>query len=540
MDKQKKTITLLLGAALLATTATACGNDNDGNAEASSGASAASASASASGEKMKLMVWNFDADKTNLDGYAMNAIRDKFGVDIGFYNSTNDAAAIKEKLLLQIASGDIPDWWKEVPFADADKFADQGAAAEIPIDMLQQNAPKYMAWMEKNLGADPMRFVRHADGKIYNLPVLWTLASSSEIIGYRQDWLKKVGISKTPDTVEEMEAALTKFRNDDPDGNGKKDTYGMTASATTIQTIFSSVFGAYGVYPGATVDENGKAVRGEIEPGAKDALTTLNKWFKADLIDPEFFVNKDSNVDDKVISSKVGTVQRSWWEFIQPEAFYEGKYYAQLRKNVPEADWALSSGPKGPSGSFGITQGNPMLGTGIQFGKQLEKDPEKMAAYLKMFDATSFDLDLYTKIHYGEKGKTFEIKSDGTYAYIPPYDTDEERTKFGIGNYYHAPASFNDYDFQAPFMTRGDLMPVKEAAASKGIGKYDFMTPLAKPAYDEFQDALTQLTIKSFIDFITGRRPIGEFDKYVADWKKAGGDKVLAEAQATLDQLNKK
>ncbi|SFA75036.1 putative aldouronate transport system substrate-binding protein [Cohnella sp. OV330] len=526
----------------------ACGNANNNDSPSSaaaSGSAGASASASASGEKMKLMVWNFDADKTNLNGYAMNAIREKLGVDLDFYTSTNDPDAIREKLLLQIASGDIPDWWKEVPFADADKFADQGAAAEIPLELLEKNAPNYMKWMEKNLGPDPMRYVRRPDGKIYSLPVLWTLASSSEVLGYRKDWLEKVGIAKTPETIDEMGEALTKFRNDDPDGNGKKDTYGMTAVTTSgqgpsIAAIFSPVFGAYGVYPGATVDMDGKAVRGEVEPGAKEALTTLNKWFKSELIDPEFFVNKDTNLDDKVISSKVGVVARSWWEFIQPEAFFSGKYYVKLREQVPNAEWALSSGPKGPDGKSGITEGNPMLGTGIQFGIQLEKDQAKMAKYLQMFDATSFDMDLFTKIKYGKEGVTYEHKADGSYVYLPPYDKEEERTKFGIGPYYHAPASFNDYDFQAPFMTRKDLMPVKEEAASKGIGKYDFMTPLNKPVYTEFKDALDQMTIKNYINFITGRRPIGEFDAFVAEWKKAGGEQVLAEAQAKLDELNKK
>ena len=257
------------------------------------------------------------------------------------------------------------------------------------------------------------------------------------------------------------------------------------------------------------------------------------------MIDPEFFINKQNNVDDKVISSKVGALQRSWWEFIQPEAFFSGMYYSKLREKIPDADWALSSGPKGPGGSFGITQGNPMLGTGIQFGIQLEKDTDKMAKYLEMFDLTCFDLELYTKIRYGEEGKTYKKGDDGTYSYLPPYDKEEERVKFGIGPWYHAPASFNDYDFQAPFMTRGDLMPVKEAAASLGTGKYDFMAPFTKPVYTEYKDALDQLTIKNFIEFITGKRPLSEFDSFVAEWKKAGGDKVLEEAQAKLDQLNK-
>lgn len=38
----------------------------------------------------------------------------------------------------------------------------------------------------------------------------------------------------------------------DPDGNGVKDTYGITAMASSgsIGGMFSFVFGAYGVHPG--------------------------------------------------------------------------------------------------------------------------------------------------------------------------------------------------------------------------------------------------------------------------------------------------
>ena len=37
---------------------------------------------------------------------------------------------------------------------------------------------------------------------------------------WRDDWLKKVGIDKIPETLDEAETAFYKFRNDDPDGNG--------------------------------------------------------------------------------------------------------------------------------------------------------------------------------------------------------------------------------------------------------------------------------------------------------------------------------
>jgi len=46
-------------------------------------------------------------------------------------------------------------------------------------------------------------------------------------IVYRKDWAEKVGITKAPETWDELYDMLYKFTYNDPDGNGKQDTYGM-------------------------------------------------------------------------------------------------------------------------------------------------------------------------------------------------------------------------------------------------------------------------------------------------------------------------
>lgn len=484
---------------------------------------------------MKLMFWSFYADKNNLNGFAMNTLREKFNIDADFYTTTGEA--YKEKLQLMLASGEVPDWWKMNWWEDYDKFVDQGVGAEIPEELLNDYAPHYVAWLKKNAGeGDPFRYVRR-NGKIYSMQDMWTLGSKYKVLGFREDWLNKVGITKAPETLDEMEAALTKFRNDDPDGNGKKDTYGITGTAENVNSIFSSVFGAFGVYPGAFVEENGKVVRGEISPKAKDALTLLNSWYKKELIDPEFIVNKSSNVDDKVVSQKVGAVENAWWAFIPKDAFYEGLYYEKIRETNPDAKWSVIGGPKGPDGAFGITQDNPFNAPGIQFGKQLEKDQPKLIKYLQVFDDTISNIDTWEKTNYGEKGKTFQVTADGSYEFLAPYDKEDEQIKFGVGPYYSIPRSFNDYDMQAPFMTKKALLPIRQEAESKGTGKYDILQPLQKPVYNEFVEPLKQLTIQNFIDFITGKRPIGEFDKFVEEWNAAGGKQVMEEAQQKFDEM---
>ncbi|WP_028552940.1 extracellular solute-binding protein [Paenibacillus sp. UNC451MF] len=527
---KKKSIAASLSSAILLTSLIGCSSSEGQPA-------APSADAGTTNKKMKLTFLSANYDKVTANGYANNQIKEKFNVDIDILPIPNDANARKDAILLKIASGEIPDTWADLPFTAYNKLVDQGAVAEVPQEMLEKYAPKYMAWLKKYLGNDPFIYTRR-NGKNYSLPIVWSLGPTWQVLGIRQDWLDKVGLSKTPESLDDLEVMLRKFRNDDPDGNGKKDTYGWTVKSEAIENLFSPIFGAFDLYPGAFVDRGGKLVRGEVEPGAKEALTLLNKWYKEDLIDPEFVLNKQKNVEDKVISEKIGMVQDAWYKFIPRDAFNSGLFYEKTKEKNPNAKWTTISGPKGPAGKLGITQRNPIPSSGVQLGVHMSKDPDKMIRYIQLWEERSFNPEFYEKLVYGEKGKTYKINADGDFEYIPPYDKEEERIKFGIGDQYGT--SFNDYDLQAPYMTKSKLMPIRKQAESVAKGEYDVMSPVELPIYYENKDRLDQLTIKNFIDFITGKRPISQFNDFVDEWNKSGGSKVMEEAQKEYEKMKKK
>ncbi|MCQ6563249.1 extracellular solute-binding protein [Paenibacillus mendelii] len=487
--------------------------------------------------KMKLNFWTYYPEQTKTDGYFMNFLKSKFDFDAEFYVASSDTA--KEKLNLAIASGDIPDWWKSLSFQEYDKLIKQDVVAEIKAEDLEQYAPKYTAFLKKVLGDDPFKYLRR-DGKIYGLPGIWDLAPHGNVVGFREDWLKKVGITKTPETLEEMEEALKRFRNDDPDGNNKQDTYGITGTAGAIGDLFSFVFGAYGVYPGAFTEDDGKIVRGDILPGAKEALTVLNRWYSEGLIDPEFIVNKANNVQDKLAQEKSGAVGTYWFGLAQDGVFCCNDIYATLHKKNPDASFAMIPGPKGPDGDFGMLQGNALFGVDIMFGKQLENDRDKMIKYLQVFEFTSFEIESKIAITFGEEGKTFKKTADGEFEYIEPYDDQKERWKYGFDGAYSVPGGWND-DYSeelASFATKDkSLLPLRSKLMELGTGKYDILGPIDRPIYNDYKERLDKLTMQTFIDMITGKKPVSEFDNYVAEWNKIGGDKVMAEAQQAYDQL---
>ncbi|CAG7615478.1 extracellular solute-binding protein [Paenibacillus allorhizosphaerae] len=534
---KKRVVTAFTSAALLAGLIAGCTAPGDGGKGSSPGGTAPSPDEGSLAKKLRMVNYSSNFDKMNVNGFAYNLIKQKFNVDIELLPIPNDVNARKDAIFLKIASGEIPNTWSDLRFPDYNKLVREGAVAEIPEELLQKYAPKYMAWLKKHLGDDPFKYTRR-DGKNYSMPIIWTLGPTQRVLGIRQDWLDKVGITKKPETLDELENALRKFRNDDPDGNGKKDTYGLTGRSDSLEQIFTSVFGAFGVYPGAFYEENGKIVRGDVQPGAKQALTVLNKWYTEDLLDPEFVLNKSTNVEDKVVSGKVGMVQDSWWRFLPREAFFSGLLHDKTKENNPNAKWTLLAGPKGPDGKQGMTQGNPIISSGVQFGKPLEKNRELMIRYIQIAEERSFNPQFYESLVYGEKGKTYRVTESGDFEYIPPYDKEEERIKFGIGEAYGT--SFNDYDMQAPYATKSNLRQMRKDAEAVAKGKYDILAAVDMPEYFEVKDRLDQMTLKNYVDFIIGKRPVGQFDQFVDEWKKAGGAKTMEVAQREYDKTMKK
>ena len=80
--------------------------------------------------------------------------------------------------------------------------------------------------------------------EILRTAVYYPVQRGQCLIIFRQDWLDKLGL-KYPETLDDMKNVLIAFTNNDPDGNGKNDTYGYTAekpSSSSGVTPFDWVF----------------------------------------------------------------------------------------------------------------------------------------------------------------------------------------------------------------------------------------------------------------------------------------------------------
>ena len=119
------------------------------------------------------------------------------------------------------------------------------------------------------------------DGKIYGLACSPSL-TEGQIMIVRQDWLDKLGL-QAPTNMDEFETVIIAFTEDDPDGNGQKDTYGFCYAGDGIYNTgwVGDPVPLFSAYSGKNIpgkwyeDENGDLMYGSIHEGNRKTLERM-------------------------------------------------------------------------------------------------------------------------------------------------------------------------------------------------------------------------------------------------------------------------
>ncbi|HRX09126.1 MAG TPA: extracellular solute-binding protein, partial [Candidatus Limiplasma sp.] len=193
----------------------------------------------------------FDPDKDIVVKEAEKILKEKYGYDVTFDIQYIEYQQYQEILNTRIAGKTAPDVFISMSSSNMDNLYEQGAIAEFDVDFFAQNAPNLYAFM--NNGGYHGRLANFVDmfwdySTVANGKMI-TVAGMTEAgampyknLVYRGDWLDKLGVDPEalPMTVEDFMALMYRFADEDPNGNGVKDTYGF--STTAIEALF----GAYG------------------------------------------------------------------------------------------------------------------------------------------------------------------------------------------------------------------------------------------------------------------------------------------------------
>ncbi len=482
------------------------------------------------GEKMTISWTAWLGAPVEKDAEMIEYWNKEFNVNIEVLNI--EPTSYEETIGLKIASGEVPDvlWLPSV--ITYNKYAKDGILCELTEELIKKNAPQMY---EEYINTEPNVFsYRKVNGKIYGIPSIGT--SSRRPLVYRGDWMQKLGVEKTPETLAEFENLMYRFAKGDPDGNGKKDTYGMSASGVY------AVYGAFGIVPEFwMVGDSGELVYGGVQPEMKEALEIMRRWYADGVIDPEFIItekqNSSSNMSVPFVNGKIGfTANGEAWHFkpkfdVSTEAEdWEGDNVKELRKIDPVAADSLRMGIPltGPTGKQGIGASSALgtEGSIVAIGVQVEEQPEKLKKILNMINTIGFSTreNLLTA-QYGIQGKHWVFNEQGQIEFLDEkYQLYTERAKIGA---HTVMASLKSLQWNHIGKEAVRQWSIENQASLASI---ENLLKVVLPSQNLYKTELDKICTETYIALITGDRPMSYFDDFVSLWKKSGGDILTKEA----------
>lgn len=253
-----------------------------------------------------------------------------------------DQGRMAAQLDLAIAADDLPDLFDATP----QQLYRLAKAGQIqPLDEV------YAKYASKNMREaleieDGLYFQQAVvDGKMYGLPETDDFYGGTPLVYFRKDWLDKLGL-EVPKTLDEFEAVMDAFVNQDPDGNGEKDTFGfnLTNVFGEIDNTLDGIGHGLNFYPYTWMEKDGQLVFSDIQPEFKAVLLKLQEYYAKGYIDREFATKDYLKVDQDIAAGKIGM---QFGAFPTPLGGPQSS-----KKNNPDAEWIVAAQPVKPDGSY--------------------------------------------------------------------------------------------------------------------------------------------------------------------------------------------
>jgi putative aldouronate transport system substrate-binding protein len=448
-----------------------------------------------------------------------------------------DSDQYVQKMNVTLASGELPDFMSVnaiqlKQLAESDLIEDMTAlyeqyASPLTKDILSQE------------GSGPFDAATF-DGKLMAIPQVEPSIERSMFLWIRTDWLEKLSL-QPPKTMADVLAISKAFSENDPDGNGKKDTFGlgMTKGLWGGSNGLEGFMAGYQAYPNIWVEgADGKLVFGSIQPEVKKALQELQNMMKSGQIDKEFGIKDGGKVAEDITAGKIGMEYGEQWNSIWP---------LQLNKNNdPNAQWQAfpivsESGdlPKVPQ-KFSTTK-----------FFVVRKGAEHPEAVIKLFNA-------HLEKNWGETAE-FDVyyapkEAESVWQLSPVQPAPPKKNVTAYREIDAARQAGDMSALQGEAKTIQEKIDLFNSGSEEGFAVWgweriygpqgsmgitdqydknnqfliDKFVGAPTPTMVERKSTLEKLQNEVFVKIILGES-IDSFDKFVADWKKLGGDQMTEE-----------
>lgn len=226
-----------------------------------------------------------------------------------------------------------------------DVLVDQGALT----DLTDRIAGSAILTNPTVIPPDEWELIRYPEDRFYSV---FNKFEGARMPTVRQDWLDALGL-ETPTTLDAFYNVMAAFRDNDPDGNGQDDTFGLSTAGTyDIQPFMS----AAGILPGYVTVNGARTI-----PYATEAAIPVYEWlaglFADGLYDPNFATNETADMRNMFLTDRVGFV--TYWDT------WVGLFNATRQTEDPNTTFRAVGipGAAGPDGRVILNRGQPSVWT---------------------------------------------------------------------------------------------------------------------------------------------------------------------------------
>lgn len=474
---------------------------------------------------------------------SFQAIEASVGIDIEFQIATSYDA-----YLPMMAASDYPD---VITGYNSEKYPgslyamhEEGVSVDLR-DYMDEYMPNFKRIIEEY--PDLARDIRSDSGAYTYVSTFYDIydqedriAASIFGLALRKDWLEGVGLD-VPTNMKEWYEVLKAFKTQDPNGNGQNDEVPMCMASSGWKYFLP----AYGIDddPSIVKDEKGneKVIYGYMSEQYKEYLEELNKWYTDGLFDNMFSETSLEKREELVLNNIAGAWKGDAQHF---DLQKEDSYLSKLQEKAPDAKFVAAPWPETEDGYLWCFSDIDAIArdTTVITNKAVERGTDKAAAFIidyMLSEAGS------TYICWGIEGESYEVL-DGKKVLKEGMDEKIafEGTEIVKFNIYADPVTISLPTFGqvADYVLAGKPEEYVEACRTWAQGDTSYkmkatcdLSAELRLESDDIEDDMKNYITKQRMRFITGKEPLTNYDTYVKNVKRLGGDKYVDIWQRAYD-----
>ncbi len=476
------------------------------------------------GKPVEITMWYggsvSEAGEPPKDWVAYDIIKNKLNIDLKLTMLPSSEKDRDVKLNAAAAARSLPDLFtvNREPFL---KMVKNGMVA--CVDDMYDKMPNRTKIMYDKTARD----FTSVNGKSYGFASPGSIARNEGLI-IRKDWLKNVKMD-VPKTTEDFMKVMHAFTYNDPDKNGKNDTYGFGAFLEIyshqeyLGRRFEPLMGAFGV-EGTWSMKKETAGLNILRPEYFDALCYVKKLCDDQSIDPNWLVYKKDDFRAAWKQGKFGCMRE------QNAAYASESNYAPFDKNFPNGEWIVIDPPVGPSGKS--STGCFIQGYRITAVSRAAEKAGKKDAIARLLEWMSSDEGYYL-LGWGQEGINYVKDEHGVPVVNGLPDPKKGFTKPAMQVltqlrayvFYNGPVEL--YSRYPTYTTEYSHKKMSALDVLNQMDKLPYTPAVGSDAMPVPDADLQRFMDQGVLEFVTGKRELtlANWNAWIAQFKKLGGEK---------------